>query len=386
MLDRHERTADMDLIFWQEWQQYRDYLYSCCLRRMRGNHTEAEDALSIAMLKAREGWGKSPKPIDNVKAWLVRLVNNLCTDLLNRGDRLVFEIEEEQWFSQEEGPALAATRQELELFFEGEVNNLSPKLRDTFRLYWREELSYQEIAERLSISQGTARKRVSNARAILRERWNEYDGVAEDSSSSLATGTGKMPVLRDLTDGLSVGEPASGRLGEAKRNPTKVNPAASSRLGEAKRNPTRVNPAELRPKEELQRPFPSLPRGEQSQGPKLCSLCVSPEPWLKSKFRWSRLALVPRLKAVGAILANARLSLRTKNGYQFELPGRWVWCYFASGQIGRRKKRLIGKGRSVFAKTQLLSLPFRGPWVPVSSSLPTEKMTLFSGKCPCRPP
>ncbi len=70
----------------------------------------------------------------------------------------------------------------------------------------------------------------------------------------------------------------------------------------------------------------------------------------------------------------------------FELPGRWVWCYFASGQIGRGKKRLIGKGRSVFDKTQLLFLPFGGPWVPVSSSLPTEKMTLLSGKWPCRSP
>jgi len=86
--------------------------------------------------------------------------------------------------------------------------------------------------------------------------------VAEDSSSSLAA-----DVEGTSADELSVGEPASGRLGEAKGNPT------------------RVNPAELRPKEELQRSFLSLPRREQSQRPKRCSLCVSPEPWLKSKLR-----------------------------------------------------------------------------------------------------
>ena len=239
----------------------------------------------------------------------------------------------------------------------------------------------------MAISQSTARKRVSNARAILRERWNEYDGVAEDSSSSLAA-----DVEGTSADELSVGEPVSGKLDEAKRNPA------------------RVNPAELRPKEELQRPFLSLPRGEQSQRPKLGSLCVSPEPGLKSKLRSSKLALVPRPQAVGAILVgltqkNVFLSLRAtakqsqtsnfrqpwvspgiKNRYQFELPGRWVWCYFASGQIGRGKKRLIGKGRSVFSRTQLLSLPFRGPWVPVPSSLPTEKIALLSGKWPCRSP
>ncbi len=213
----------------------------------------------------------------------------------------------------------------------------------------------------MAISQGTARKRVSNTRAILRERWNEYNGMTEDPSSSLAT-----DVEETSADELSVGEPAS------------------SRLDEAKRNPTRVNPAELRPKEELQRSFLSLPRGEQSQRPKLGSLCVSPEPGLKSKLRSSKLALILRPQAVGAIFANARLSLRIKN--RFELPGRWVWCYFASGQIGCGKKRLIGKGRSVFSKTQLLFLPFWGPWVPVPSSSPTEKIALLSGKWPCRPP
>jgi len=351
---------------------------------MRGNQTEAEDVLGMAMLRAREAWRTSSKPIDNVKVWLVRLVNNLCTNLLKKRDRLFScEAKEELWVSQEEEPDLAATRQDLELFFEGEINNLSPKLRETFLLYWKEELSYKEIAERLAISQGTARKRVSNARAILRERWNEYEGVAEESSSSLAA-----DVEGTSADELPVGEPAllAADVEETSADELSVGEPVSGRLDEAKRNPARVNPAELRPKEELQRPFLLLPRREQSQRPKFGSLCVSPEPGLKSKLRSSKFALVLRPQAVGAILANARLSLRIKNRYQFELPGRWVWCYFASGQIGRGKKRLIGNGRSVFGKTQLLSLLFRGPWVPLPSSLPTEKMALLSGKWPCRSP
>ncbi|NEO94797.1 MAG: hypothetical protein F6K56_33240, partial [Moorea sp. SIO3G5] len=40
--------------FWQQWQQYRDYLYHRCLRWMGGNPTNAEDALSRAMIKAWE--------------------------------------------------------------------------------------------------------------------------------------------------------------------------------------------------------------------------------------------------------------------------------------------------------------------------------------------
>lgn len=109
MLDRHKRTVGIDSVFWRKWQQYRDYLYGCCLRRMRGKQTEAEDVLGMAMLRAREAWRTSSKPIDNVKGWLVRLVNNLCADLLKQRDRLFScDVESELWVSQEEGPALAA--------------------------------------------------------------------------------------------------------------------------------------------------------------------------------------------------------------------------------------------------------------------------------------
>ncbi len=109
MLDRYKRTVGIDSVFLREWQQYQGCLYRCCLRRMRGNQTEAEDALSMAMLRAREGWRTSSKAIDNVKGWLVRLVNNICTNLLKKRDRLFScEANEELWVSQEEEPDLAA--------------------------------------------------------------------------------------------------------------------------------------------------------------------------------------------------------------------------------------------------------------------------------------
>jgi hypothetical protein len=45
-------SEDLGKGFWQQWQQYRDYLYRCCIKWMGGNPTDAEDALSRAMLKA----------------------------------------------------------------------------------------------------------------------------------------------------------------------------------------------------------------------------------------------------------------------------------------------------------------------------------------------
>ncbi|MGB3205057.1 MAG: hypothetical protein WBB28_08720 [Crinalium sp.] len=47
-------ALDIQSNFWQQWQQYQDYLYRCCIKWMGGNPIDAEDALSRAMLKAWE--------------------------------------------------------------------------------------------------------------------------------------------------------------------------------------------------------------------------------------------------------------------------------------------------------------------------------------------
>lgn len=82
--------------FWQQWQQYQDYLYRCCIKWMGGNPTDAEDALSRAMLKAWEKVQKYAGEIANFKAWLVTLTRNLCVDIhreRSRGANRVEDIE-----------------------------------------------------------------------------------------------------------------------------------------------------------------------------------------------------------------------------------------------------------------------------------------------------
>ena len=63
-------TEDIGTAFWQRWEQYRDYLYRCCIKWMGGNPTDAEDALSRAMLKAWEKVQNYAGEIANFKAWL----------------------------------------------------------------------------------------------------------------------------------------------------------------------------------------------------------------------------------------------------------------------------------------------------------------------------
>jgi RNA polymerase sigma factor (sigma-70 family) len=176
--------------FWSLWQQYQDYLYRCCCKWM-GNPTDAEDALSRAMLKAWQKVRDCTDVIKNFKAWLTKLTYNLCADIHRERNRSAVGVDSldtiaigdtTKLISQEETPIIAATRRELELFFRKAIDELPDRLRETFLLHFESELSYQEIAEQLGIFYDNVRKRISQARSILRQRFNE--NFSEDGADS----------------------------------------------------------------------------------------------------------------------------------------------------------------------------------------------------------
>lgn len=86
----HSCTEDISSAFWQLWEQYRDYLYRCCIKWMDGNPT---DALSWAMLKAWEKVQKIGVEIANFKAWLTSLTHNLCVDIHRERSRHANRVE-----------------------------------------------------------------------------------------------------------------------------------------------------------------------------------------------------------------------------------------------------------------------------------------------------
>ncbi|MFP5273882.1 RNA polymerase sigma factor [Coleofasciculus sp.] len=197
-------SEDLGKGFWQQWQQYRDYLHRCCIKWMGGNPTDAEDALSRAMLKA---WEKVQKyaagEISNFKAWLTTLTRNLCVDIYrerSRGANRVEDIEgyarsEEQGLVQsEDTPYCAMETDEKRMVIRRAIDNLPPRLRETFILHFYQELSYPEIAQQQEISYQNVCKRISQARAILREELRGYfieeEGMDTDKSvPSTATGS-----------------------------------------------------------------------------------------------------------------------------------------------------------------------------------------------------
>jgi RNA polymerase sigma-70 factor (ECF subfamily) len=163
---------------------------------MGGNPTDAEDALSRAMLKA---WEKVQKyaagEISNFKAWLTTLTRNLCVDIhreRSRGANRVEDIEgyassEEQGLVQsEDTPYCAVETDEKRIVIRRAIDNLPTRLRETFILHLYEDLSYPEIAQRQEISYQNVCKRISQARKILREELRGYfieeEGTDTDKS------------------------------------------------------------------------------------------------------------------------------------------------------------------------------------------------------------
>ena len=180
MLNKHKRTANIDSLFWQEYQKHQEYLYRCCVKWIGGNSTNAEDALSMAMLKAREKIQQCSKTIENFKAWLAKLTYNLCMDLLKKYNRYSQQVEDlDLVVSRADGstqggdPFLVVAYQELEDFCHLAIDDLPKRLRETFVLFYHEQYSYEEITTELNISDSNVRKRISQGRAILQKRRQE---------------------------------------------------------------------------------------------------------------------------------------------------------------------------------------------------------------------
>jgi RNA polymerase sigma factor (sigma-70 family) len=172
------------IAFWTLWERYRqDLLYPCCLRWMGGNHADAEDALSSASLKAWQGLTADAHEIGNVRAWLLRLLHNLCMDMrksyhrrnaMQHVDNRAGAGAEEALVPVQESAEAAALRREMELRIHHAIENLPPRLRAVSRLNILYGMPSRDIAVQLNLGPDNVRKRLQQARAILQKQLTAY--------------------------------------------------------------------------------------------------------------------------------------------------------------------------------------------------------------------
>jgi RNA polymerase sigma-70 factor (ECF subfamily) len=115
-----------------------------------------------------------------LRSWLFKIASNLSLDLIRRRKRRPVALED---LTGEDGPALEAVdpgplpdegvRLEwADERFEAMVGELPEHYRAVLHLRYREELSYEEIAETLSIPLGTVKVRIHRAHEALKRKWS----------------------------------------------------------------------------------------------------------------------------------------------------------------------------------------------------------------------
>ncbi len=155
---------DRDQRFQSEALPHRRSLYGTAYRLTR-NPADAEDLVQEALLRAYRAFDRYTSGT-NVRAWLYTILHRCRTDLVRRTLRSPRTVE-----LSGEGPSVAAAQHELARGQE-EIARALRTLPEVFRtavvLRDVQDLSYQEIADRLGVPIGTVMSRIHRGRALLR--------------------------------------------------------------------------------------------------------------------------------------------------------------------------------------------------------------------------
>ena len=151
----------------QNWRKVFNVAY-----KFVGKHDEAEDLTQDIFLKIFKALGTFDRRA-NFQTWIVSISRNLCIDHYRsvRKERQTIAREVDtgdlQPASHERGPHAAAEHQDLREMLRVALQGLPATLRTAVVLRDLQELSYQEIADRLNLPEGTVKSRINRGRLEL---------------------------------------------------------------------------------------------------------------------------------------------------------------------------------------------------------------------------
>lgn len=152
------------------YNRYKNLLYNHAYKKL-GNHEEVKDILQELFTNL---WNKRAEIPDtaNLSGYLYSGMRNRIFNLFSRKqveNRYLASLRE---FVNERNYTtdLLVREKEFASLIQKEIDTLPPKMREVFLLSRKEYLSHKEIAEKLSISEQTVSKQVTNALKMLRLR------------------------------------------------------------------------------------------------------------------------------------------------------------------------------------------------------------------------
>jgi RNA polymerase sigma-70 factor, ECF subfamily len=147
---------------------YGDQLLSAARRHCR-NEAQAADAVQDAMLTAWK-YGEKYRGEGRVDRWLVRLVATAC-NRMRRGlkNRSALHVSDEELLKDDVSPELLVARSQLAEQLGEALLQLTPEDRTILILADAQGWKGPEIAEKLHLTPGAVRTRLSRAHARLRD-------------------------------------------------------------------------------------------------------------------------------------------------------------------------------------------------------------------------
>jgi len=180
-----ERCLSGDSAAWEDLvRAHTRRVYGLCYR-FTGKDSEAQDLTQEVFLRVFRALNSFRANEGSFATWLARLTRNLLIDHYRRTrNERVTDSMEEQLPGVEirsEGPTSIAARPDSALagreaseLLQSALGKLSPELRETIILRDLQEMEYREIADILSIPEGTVKSRLNRGRAELGRLLKKY--------------------------------------------------------------------------------------------------------------------------------------------------------------------------------------------------------------------
>lgn len=169
-----ERCLEGDQGSWEDLVKLHTRRVFAICYRFVGKNEEAQDLTQDVFLRIFKSLGSFRAGEGSFTVWLTRLTRNLLIDHYRRtkGERMTDSLEtqlpviEETSLAGGRTDGLLAGREASEIL-QAALQKLSPELREAVILRDLQEMEYREIANSLSVPEGTVKSRLNRGRAEL---------------------------------------------------------------------------------------------------------------------------------------------------------------------------------------------------------------------------
>lgn len=159
-------------------EAYQLPVFNLC-RRMLGDDDEAEDAAQESFLRAFRALERYD-PKRSFGTWLLAIASHRCIDLMRHRKRHPQSSRRPPLTGEgtdpDDGPEEQLMRAQRRDAIDGLTQSLPPQERAVIVLRYWYDLSTEEIAATLSLSESAVRSRLHRARRTLARRWLEASG------------------------------------------------------------------------------------------------------------------------------------------------------------------------------------------------------------------